>query len=258
MRSAGASARGRRHRADRWATALGRWSGAIALRPPKPSPAGGPIACIDLSTRQTLVDFERLAALGLQDCEEALFAHEAGHHIRYPHTLVRARQHTRFLREELSALAGAWDLPTLADAAQKGAHDGLLNLLYDLLINTDLRPHYEAQFIRLYTVLSQGGADPIFGFYLALYEAWWYLPDGTLVTPAMAAALDGIAAQWRTSAAACAQFIANRPDNRCLQLVRFLIALRPFLAAGRRCQQRHRRKAPMASPASSRRKTSAG
>ncbi|MCB9529231.1 MAG: hypothetical protein H6701_12760 [Myxococcales bacterium] len=171
------------HRADRWATALGRWSGAIELSPPKPSPAGGPIACIDLSTRQTLVDFERLAALGLQDCEEALFAHEAGHHIRYPHTLVRARQHTRFLREELSALAGAWDLPTLADAAQKGAHDGLLNLLYDLLINTDLRPHYEAQFIRLYTVLSQGGADPIFGFYLALYEAWWYLPDGTLVTP---------------------------------------------------------------------------
>ena len=28
---------------------------------------------------------------------------------------------------------------------------------------------------------------------------------------------------WRTAADACAQFIANRPDNRCLQLVRLLI-----------------------------------
>lgn len=219
-------------RAARWQAALERWSGAIALRPPQPSPADGPIACIDLTTRQTLVDFRRLAALGLEDCEEALFAHEAGHHIRYPHTLVRARQHARFLRSELSALAEAWELPNLAGAARAGRHDGLLNLLYDLLINTDLRPHYEAQFIRLYTTLSQGGADPIFGYYLALYEALWYLPDGTLVSPAMAAALDRLAADWRTSAAACAQFIVNRPDNHCLQLVRFLIALRPFLAAG--------------------------
>lgn len=219
-------------RAARWQAALARWSSAIELRPPQPSPAGGPIACIDLTSRQTLVDFHRLRTLGLEDCEEALFAHEAGHHIRYPHTLVRARQHARFLRSELAALAEAWELPQLAGAARAGQHDGLLNLLYDLLINTDLRPHYEAQFIRLYTTLSQGGADPIFGFYLALYEALWYLPDGTLVSPAMAAALDRIAADWRTSASACAQFIVNRPDNRCLQLVRFLIALRPFLAAG--------------------------
>ncbi len=218
-------------RATRWKAALARW-GAIELRPPRQAPRDGPIACIDLTTRQTLVDFHRLARLGLSDCEEALFAHEIGHHIRYPHTLVRARQHTRFLRTELAALAESWALPTVADAARKGQHDGLLNLVYDLLINTDLRPHYEAAFIRLYTHLAGGGADPIFGFYLGLYEALWYLPDGALVTPAMQAALDAQSPEWRTAAAACAQFIANRPDNRCLQIVRFLVALRPFLAAG--------------------------
>lgn len=218
-------------RAARWRAALDRW-GPIELRAPQQAPKGGPIACIDLTTRQTLVDFRRLAELRLTGCEEALFAHEIGHHIRYPHTLVRARQHTRFLRTELAALAEAWALPSVAAAARAGRHDGLLNLVYDLLINTDLRPHYEADFIRLYTQLARDGADPIFAFYLALYEALWYLRDGTLVTPAMQAALDAQAPEWRTRAAACAQFIANRPDNRCLQIIRFLVALRPFLAAG--------------------------
>lgn len=219
-------------RLARWQRALSRWSGAIALRPPRPTAPGGPIAYIDLLDRQTRVDFDRLARLGLAHCEEALFAHEIGHHIRYPHTLVRARQHARFLRGELTALASAWGLPGLAAAALEGRHDGLLNLLYDLLINTDLRPWYEVEFIALYTTLSAGGDDPIFGFYLALYEALWYLPDGALVSPAMRAALDRVQPDWRTAADACAQFIANRPDNRCLQLVRFLVALRPFFEAG--------------------------
>lgn len=221
-------------RAARWHRALDRWSGAIELRLPKETRRKGVIGCIDLQTRQTLINFRRLRKLGLVHCEEALFAHEIGHHIRYPHTLVRARQHTRFLRSELAELALAWGLPSLGQAAREGRCDSLLNLLYDLLINTDLRPHYEAEFIALYTALSGEGEDPIFGFYLALYEALWYLPDGALVGPAHRAALDAADPGWRSSAAACAQFIANRPDNRCLQLVRFLVALRPFFAAGAR------------------------
>lgn len=219
-------------RLERWHRALGRWSSAVTLRPPTPVEPGGPIAFIDLVDRQTRVDFARLSELGLEHCEEALFAHEVGHHIRYPHTLIRARQHLRFLRGELSALAQAWGLPEVAAAAAAGRHDGLLNLLYDLLINTALRRWYEAEFIALYRTLSQDGAEPIFGFYLALYEALWYLPEGALVGPRTAAALAEIEPRWRTVADACAQFIANRPDNRCLQLIRFLVALRPFLAAG--------------------------
>ncbi len=219
-------------REARWHRALGRWSSAVTLRPPGPVEPGGPVAFIDLVDRQTRVDFERLRALGLEHCEEALFAHEVGHHIRYPHTLIRARQHLRFLRSELSALAESWGLPQVAAAAREGRHDGLLNLLYDLLINTDLRRWYEAEFIALYRTLAGDEAEPIFGFYLGLYEAMWYLPEGTLVGPQSAARLAAIEPRWRTVADACAQFIANRPDNRCLQLVRFLVALRPFLAAG--------------------------
>jgi len=202
------------------------------LRAPTAAVPGGPIACIDLVDRQTRVDFDRLGELGLLHCEEALFAHEVGHHIRYPHTLVRARQHLRFLRTELTALSHAWNLPQVAAAAGEGRHDGLLNLLYDLLINSDLRPFYEAEFVALYRTLSADTTEPIFGFYLALYEALWYLPEGTLVGPATAQALHRIEPGWRTVADACAQFIANRPDNRCLQIIRFLVALRPFLAAG--------------------------
>lgn len=227
-----AADRDAREREARWQRALSRWSSAIALRSPRPTAPDGPIAFIDLGDRQTRVDFRRLAALGLEHCEEALFAHEVGHHIRYPHTLVRARQHLRFLRSELTALAHAWGLPEVAAAAGQGRHDGLLNLLYDILINTDLRPWYEAEFIDLYRGLSGDGGEPVFGFYLALYEALWYLPEGTLVGPKTAAALSALDPRWRTSADACAQFIANRPDNRCLQLVRLLVALRPYLAAG--------------------------
>lgn len=221
-------------RARRWQAALGRWSSAIELRPPRPAPSGGPIAFIDLVDRQTRVDFDRLAALDLAHCEEALFAHEIGHHIRHPHTLVRARQHLRFLRSELSALAHAWKLSRLAAEATRGLHDGLLNLLYDLLINTALRRWYEAEFLDLYRALAGDGVEPIFGFYLALYESLWYLPEGALVGPATADALSAIEPAWRTAADACAQFIANRPDNRCLQLVRLLVALRPFFTAGAR------------------------
>ncbi|MCA9538666.1 MAG: hypothetical protein KC620_07240, partial [Myxococcales bacterium] len=214
-----------------WQAARARWSSAIELKTPKAVTDGQAIAYINLTERQTFVDRARLDQLGIGHCLEALLAHEVGHHIRYPHTLIRARQHTRFLRSELTELARLWDCPALAEAATQGRCDFVLNLLYDLLINTDLRPWYEAQFITLYKKLAGRGRDPVFAFYLALYEALWYLPDGALVTRAMAESLDKCDPNWRGAAAACAQFIANRPDNRPLQLVRLLIALRPFLVA---------------------------
>lgn len=92
----------------------------MELKRPLPAKQPGVVACIDLQTRQTWVDFALLAKHGLEGCLEALCAHEVGHHIRYPNTLLEAYRLTRFLREELVDLSTLWRARSRACRAGSG------------------------------------------------------------------------------------------------------------------------------------------
>lgn len=222
---------------DRWHAARAQWSLAVELKRPLPAKQPGVVACIDLQTRQTWVDFALLKQHGLEDCLEALCAHEVGHHIRYPNTLLEAYRLTRFLREELVDLSTLWGVPAQVPRVQAGEWDFLLNLVFDLLINTDLKPHYQDAFVALYRHLSAEpkdpavAPDPLFGWYMGLYEEGWYLPRNTLVGPRTDARLTELRPDWRVAAAAAFQHLRANGGNRCLQITRFLFDLQPLWAS---------------------------
>ncbi len=218
----------------RWQRARAQWSAAIELKTPRQTTEkqAGAVACIDLRTRQTWVDFARLRTLGLADCAEALLAHEVGHHARYPNTLVEGYRLVRFLREELTDLFGLWGEGGRIPAVAAGRYDVLVNLLFDLLINTSLRAPYEPQFVALYRALTAATPpDPLFAWYLGLYEEGWYLAPGTLVPTTSDAALEALRPGWRRAARACFEFVFDHEGERPLQLTRFLLDLRPLLPA---------------------------
>lgn len=217
-----------------WHAARRQWSLAVELKRPLQTRKPGAIAYIDLQTRQTWIDFKWLRKQGLEACTEALCAHEVGHHIRYPNTLVEAYRQTRFLREELTDLLALWGQPGRVAAVREGQWDFLLNLLFDLLINTDLRPHYQDEFIALYqglAVASDATPDGVFGWYLGLYEEGWYLPPGTLVDPKTDALLEALRPGWRLAAGAAFRHLRANGSNRYLQVTRFLFDLGPLLPA---------------------------
>lgn len=212
-----------------WRTAVERWSQAIALATPVAiREPDGAIAYIDLSTRATHVNFGRLKDMGVLDHVECVLAHEVGHHIRYPHTLAEARRMTRFLREISADL-----LYDERGGLVASRHDWLLNLFFDLLINDELSPDYERSFVEIFRAM-QGDWGLSFAFYIGMFEEMWALPRCEILTQAQDDALAEIDRAWRSRAAACGEFVRAHPENRPLQLVRFVAAIRPFLLDDRK------------------------
>lgn len=215
----------------RWRAAVERWSEAIALARPVPiEETDGAIAFIDLATRATHVNFARLHAMGVLDHVECVLAHEVGHHIRYPHTLAEARRMTRFLREVSADL-----LYDDRGGLPPARHDWLLNLFFDLLINDELSRDYEASFVAIFRAM-QGEWGLAFAFYVGVFEELWALPRCAVLTQAQDDALSEVDRAWRARAAACGEFLRAHPENRPLQLVRFVAAMRPFLLEDREHQ----------------------
>jgi hypothetical protein len=155
--------------APAFAAAKARWAPYLQLRPPSLDAAEG-VAHIDLSSRQIKVNAAFLERNGLEDCLEALLAHEIGHHVRWPGTLgVQAR--LRLLERPLLPLPNY----------------SAVNLYTDLLINRHLGAHYATQFARIYRAEPKDWSpDPAFLFYLTLYEVSWGLPPGDLCGPGYA------------------------------------------------------------------------
>lgn len=209
--------------------AVDRWSQAIALATPVDIPdPEGPIAYIDLSNRATHVNFGRLAAMGVLDHVSCVLAHEVGHHIRYPHTLSEARRMTRFLREvSADVLYDEHGAPT------RERHDWLLNLFFDLLINDELSTEFEASFVAIFRAM-QGDWGLAFAFYVGVFEELWALPRCAILTEEQDRALVEVDPSWRARAGSCGEFLRAHPENRPLQLVRFLTAIRPFLLDDRK------------------------
>jgi hypothetical protein len=192
-----------------WKLALGHWSSFVLLADPVASPEPE-IARIHMGTRQISVNYDRLAERGVLNCLEAVFAHEVGHHVRYPGSLaVDAR--LRLMEKSLIPIEGY----------------SLINLFTDLLINARLGSEtgsghnrtggngtddngsgdgLREQLSRVYRAFTLDAfssevksgevgrgewsktpawkRDPAFVFYLAIYEELWQMEPGALVGPA--------------------------------------------------------------------------
>lgn len=155
--------------AEAWPRAQARWSQFVLLATPKVGGNLESVARIHLGTRQIELNAQQILDQGLLGSVEAILAHEVGHHVRYPGSLaVDAR-----LRLIERALIPIEDY-------------SLLNLFTDLLINEhlghDLREPLAAVY-RSFNGSTAWGRDPVFAFYLAVYEELWDLPRGDLIGP---------------------------------------------------------------------------
>lgn len=151
-----------------WAQALALWDVAVTLSPPetwrRPEVEKGkaeePLAYIDLSTRQVVVNLDLLERMGAMSSLPAVLAHEIGHHVRFPHTLG------------LSA-----SLQVLERRLIPGLGQSLTNLFFDLLVNEYVGRTMADQLCSVYQgfqrVAGKKDPDPLFAFYLTVYEELW-------------------------------------------------------------------------------------
>lgn len=157
-----------------WPSAQAHWSRFLLLNDPDLSNKTESVAQIALSTRQITLNADLIAKHDLLDCIEALLAHEIGHHVRYPGTLV-VEARMRMLQKSIIPLEGY----------------SLTNVFQDLMINEHLgKGELQSQMIRIYRAFTSAPAfhaemrwkrDPAFVFYMALYETLWQLPMATLI-----------------------------------------------------------------------------
>jgi hypothetical protein len=153
--------------AECWPRAQAHWSRFLLLQPPAGDSTQPSIAQINLTTRRVTLHYGMIRKKGLLDCVEAILAHEIGHHVRYPGSLV---VHARMCLLEKALLP----LESYS----------LTNLFTDLLINDALRPALEEQLVRVYQAFDKEGgweSDPAFFFYLAVYEERWQREPGSLM-----------------------------------------------------------------------------
>ncbi|MCG3185430.1 MAG: hypothetical protein ICCCNLDF_03661 [Planctomycetes bacterium] len=192
-----------------WRDALAVWGANVNLSPPEPHerPKGGwvaedPLAYIDLETRQVRVNFKLLNELQVQHCLTGILAHELGHHVRFPHTLRMAA-----------------DLRLMEQRLLPGLSQSLTNLFYDLQVNEFVGHTHREQLCDVYRAFRRrdGKAgergDPLFNFYLAIYEELWGLEPGDLVgldpLPLMEKEFPG----WRADARMFAQTFYDLPTD---------------------------------------------
>lgn len=222
-----------------WRRALTRWGLAVDLSLPQQIAQGQSLAYIDLRTRQTMLNLRRLANLGLSDCVEALMAHEAGHHCRYPQTLVAAAKLVRRQRALLTELETARPgLPRIGATFDAKHYDHLQNLLLDVLINDALREHYAKDYAALYRALSAElgvnskiPPDAVFGFTLAIYEALWCPPLEPILSRATIERLAEISPTFRPEAEDLADSLRESADNFYLCHDLYIETVWPYLVA---------------------------
>jgi hypothetical protein len=152
-----------------WPKAQAHWSRFLLLSQPLNAAGERDIAKIDLSTRQVYLNGDEIEQKQLLDCLEGILAHEIGHHVRYPGSLVT---HARLRMLEKSLLP-------MEDYS-------VVNLFTDLLINESLGHALRNQLMRVYQAFQaevKWKQDPAFLFYLSIYEELWQLEPGVLMGP---------------------------------------------------------------------------
>ncbi len=152
-----------------WPLAQKRWSRFLLMAQPTVGHGLRSVAQIHLGTREITLDAPMIVAHQLQPSVEAILAHEIGHHVRFPGTLA-AHARLRLLEQSLLPLEKY----------------SLINLFTDLLINEylgrDLRDKLAAVYQAFHDEITWE-RDPLFLFYLAIYEELWGMTPGELMGP---------------------------------------------------------------------------
>ena len=156
-----------------WPMAQSYWSRFLLMNDPELSDDAPSVAQIQLRTRQVTLNSQQILKYDLLSCIEGLLAHEVGHHVRYPGTLV-VEARMRMLEKSIIPLDDY----------------SLTNVFQDLMINDFLGHELREQFVKIYQAFASDPAfhsemrwkrDPAFLFYLSLYEVLWQLETGALI-----------------------------------------------------------------------------
>ena len=165
-----------------WEHALGLWDVRVDLAPPERfdrhmrAGADEPLAYIDMNTRRIVVNYGELDRLGAAHSLTAVFAHELGHHIRFPHTLGQQARLELLEKRLIPFVRGS-----------------LLNLFFDLQVNEFVGRTHARELCAVYRGFVEHASGPpssLYLFYLAVYESLWALPAGSLVPLPMVEAMD--------------------------------------------------------------------
>ncbi|MDP2345193.1 MAG: hypothetical protein Q8O67_29885 [Deltaproteobacteria bacterium] len=169
-----------------WKRAQERWATAMFLsRPTGSAPDFHSPAAIDLRSRQIVINETMLRDKHLLDSLEGILAHEVGHHVAYPGTLV-VDARLRLVERAL--------LPFTTFS--------LSNLFTDFLINEHIGHDLGPQLAAVYVAFGEPipAPDPkakkqakpahkdfAFSFVMCAYEELWQLPEGSLLQSRQAA-----------------------------------------------------------------------
>jgi hypothetical protein len=160
---------------DGWRAAADLWSRFTMLREPhwctEPGEAAAEgltssFAMIRITDHSIVIDLAAVAALGLDEFENEVIAHEVGHHVYCPADVSDdARLLARIRR----------GLPT------QEQHAGLVaNLYADVLINDRLQRMAGLRMGELYAKIASGSSNRLWTFYMRMCEILWSYEKGTL------------------------------------------------------------------------------
>ncbi len=165
----------------RWNEALNLWSNYVKLSTPrfctneaeeKREGLTGSFAMIRLTDHAVVISLAQVAHYELEDYPLEILGHEIGHHVYCPGDLLdHGRMIARMRRglPEREHLAGF-----------------IANLYADLFINDRLRRLHNLRMDDVYKNIAkqqkQDSVDPLWNFYMRIYEILWGLPLKTLVS----------------------------------------------------------------------------
>ena len=169
----------------RWPEALALWSKFTKLREPrwcftaeeeKAESLSGSFAMIRLNDTSVVISLAQVLAQKLEAFPVEILAHEIGHHVYCPADLSdQGRMIARIRRA----------LPTKEHLA------GFISNIYaDLLINDRLQRSAGLRMADVYKALDTKSTDPMWTFYMRIYEILWRLQKGTLAKGKIDSALE--------------------------------------------------------------------
>lgn len=168
-----------------WPDALALWSPFTRLRDPlwcltaddeEREGLTGSFAMIRLADQSVVISLRQIAAKGIAAFPREVLGHEIGHHILCPADLS---DNARLLARVRRAL------PTVEEHAPL-----IANLYADLLINDRLQRSRGLDMAGVYVALG-GAGDPLWTFYMRMYEILWSRPRGTLAKGKVDARTEG-------------------------------------------------------------------
>ena len=176
-----------------WPEALAIWSRFTRLSDPrwcftttdeKREHLTGSFAMIRLDDQAVVISLRQVTEAGIEAFPREVLAHEIGHHVYVPSSLL---DHGRMLARIRRGLPDREMFAPL-----------IANLYADLLINDRLQRQAGLDIAGVYKAIRVPEQRPLWKLYMRTYEILWSLPRGTLAEPPLEPALEadaGLAAR---------------------------------------------------------------